>query len=57
MKTIFVNGVKVEILAEYNQADIVEGLEQLLRNHQYNVRTDWQSYRKVGKLWKNKKTS
>lgn len=38
MKTVFINRMKMEIAEEYDMDSVRFGLQQLLRNHNYNTR-------------------
>ena len=57
MNRIKINGWEVSLLPAYNTEDTIESLSDLLANHGYNSRTDWQRYREVGKKWRRKKVS
>lgn len=54
MKTITINGWDIYILAQYDTEQTTEQLKALMGNHMYNVNTDWDNYRRVGKKWKKK---
>ena len=43
------------LIPGYNTKFIHEELEILLDNHQYNLKTDWEKYRRVQRKWRNRK--